>query len=204
VPRLDWRLTARLLLALTLLVAISRYAGTRIVEGLIPVYRAEIELVQDTYRIRVLELATVGADRVVRIEAGIARMTAVAGKVLDDDPRNVIRVSTLAANAYLPGLLGLGLMLAWPVPRGRLFGIRLLVGLPLLALVVLLDVPLLLLGGIHESLLLAAGAREFSPLVAWQAFMQAGGRYALAIAAGAMALMATSVEGEQNDSAPPA
>lgn len=192
-PRLDWRLAGRLLLALAVVVAVSRYAGGWIVEGLIPVYRTEIEALQDTYRIRVIEVATVGADRVVRIEAGIARMTVVGGKVLDDNPRNAIRVSTLAANAYLPALFGLGVLCAWPVPRARQFAIRLLVGLPLLGLIVLLDVPLVLLGGVQESLLFAAGAREFSPVVAWQSFLQAGGRYALAIAAAGAALIPISV-----------
>ncbi len=193
-PRLDWRLTARLLLALSVLVVISHYAGGWIVEGLLPVYRAEIEAVQDTYRIRILEVARVGADRVVRVEAGIARMTVVGGKVLDDDPRNTLRVSTLAANAYLPALLGLGLICAWPARRVRQFALRLLLGLPLLGLIVLLDVPFVLLGGMQDSLLVAAGAGDFSPLVAWQSFLQAGGRYALAIAAAGVALIASASE----------
>jgi hypothetical protein len=190
VPRLDLALASRFVLALAILIAVSHYAGVRIAEALLPLFRAEIEALQDNYRIRVLEVAALGSDRAVRVEVGIARITALGGKVLDDNPRNRIEVTTLATNTYLPALFGLSAMLVWPAARWRQLGVRLAVGLPLLAFIVLVDVPLVLLGGIQESLLEAAGAREFSPLVAWQAFMQAGGRYALAIAATVIGLTA--------------
>lgn len=187
--RLDLAFAARFLAALAALLAVVHLTADRIEETLIPVFRWEIETLQNTYRIRKVGVESAGADRVVCLDVGIARMMVVADKVLDDDPRNRVYVSMLAANVYVPTVLGLSLMLAWPAASLRHIGRRLLLGLLLLACIVLVDVPFVLLGLIRESLLMAAAGREFSLLVTWQVFLQGGGRYVLAVAAAAGAVM---------------
>ena len=66
--------------------------------------------------------------------------------------------------------------------------LRVALALPLLVLVVMLDVPTLLYGMIWYQEVSVLDPERFSPLVYWPDFMNAGGRFALTVAAVAVAI----------------
>ena len=67
-------------------------------------------------------------------------------------------------------------------------GIRLLVLLPLIAILIGIDMPVVLAGEIWHFILDALAPGTNSVLVTWKLFMQGGGRYALGFGAAILAV----------------
>ena len=77
----------RFVLALSVLLVLSHLYGKILATVLLPVFRWEITQLDDSYQVLDLTLSQQGADTVVRLEAGLARIIVLGGHVLQPDPR---------------------------------------------------------------------------------------------------------------------
>lgn len=179
----------RFVLACAALLAAGHVYGREIVAALLPLFRWELGLLDDHYRILFLGLATQGADSVVRLDVTLARPVIVGARVIEPDPRGFASATTLLGHVLQTAIVFLALLAAWPARRRAEYPWRLLAGIPLLFFVLMADVPFVLLGEIWALLSDHHAPGRFSPLLAWSGFLQSGGRIALALALGAGALM---------------
>jgi hypothetical protein len=187
-PGLDTGL--RFLLASVLLLALAQVFGQDIVATMLPVLRWELGRLDDHYRILFLGLTSQGADSVVRLDVTLARPVIAGARVILPDPRGIATVTTLAGHLLQPAILMLAVLAAWPARREAEYLLRAGCGLPLLVLLLMADVPFVLLAEIWSMFAESHAPGRFSPLVAWSAFLQSGGRLALALALSAFVVVA--------------
>lgn len=179
-PGLDTGL--RFLLACVLLLALARAFGDACVAALLPVFRWELGLLDDHYRILFLGLSSQGADSVVRLDVTLARPVIAGARVIVPDSRGIATVTTLAGHVLQPVILMLAVLAAWPARKRAEYLLRASCGLPLLVLLLMVDVPFVLLAEIWSMFMESHAPGRYSSLIAWSAFLQSGGRSALALA----------------------
>jgi len=173
-----WRFVA-CLLVLSLL---AYWHGADLTDRLLPAFRAEINWLDDTYRIDRLLVDTDGADQVVRIVVGLNRCVVLPDGAHCADPRGLASAATLVGHVTLPAILMLAIVLSWPVNAWREWIGRLLLWPASLALLWALDVPLTLWGLLWRLHVDAFVPGLFSPLLVWGQFLEGGGRMVLAVA----------------------
>lgn len=156
-----------------------------ITQALLPLFKSELTHLDDTFRIDGLYIDQDGADRVVRLNVGLAHPISLNGRTFRPDPRGRATASTLIGNLTLPCVLLIAVALAWPFARARELGIRLLVLPPALLLLCTLGIPFLLWAALWGLVLQVADPNRFSLLLAWSDFLLGGGNFALAMALGA-------------------
>ena len=180
----------RFVLALGVLLALSHVYGKSLTAALLPVFRWEIAHLDDTYEVLDLTLSQQGADTVVRLEVGLARIVLIGGRVLHPDPLARANVSTLAGHIAQPALLCFALIFAWPIRRATIeYPTRSLIAFIGIAVVVLMDVPFVLWAELWDIHVSALEPGRFSPLLIWRDFLQGGGRFVLGLAVGVLALV---------------
>lgn len=165
-----------------LLAALAGPAGPALAQGLLPLWRLELPLLDARWRLARLWIDQQGADQVVRAEFGLRGCVRLGARTLCDTGASAGDASTLVGNLCLPTVLLLALVLGWPTARRGEWprrAVALLVGLLLLWTV---DVPVTLIAsfwGLWRDALLPG---QPSLLIAWADFLQGGGRPALALA----------------------
>lgn len=181
----------RFVLALLVLLALNHAYGKLLTTALLPVFRWEIAQLDDAYRVLDLTLSRQGADTVLRLDVGMARDIVIGGQVLPDDPRARADVSTLAGHVTQPALLCLALILAWPARKAAIeYPLRALIVCAGIAPVLFADVPFVLWAEVWDIHVTAFEPGRFSPLLIWRDFLQGGGRFALGLAVGVLAVVA--------------
>ena len=180
----------RFVLALVLLLVLSHFVGKALTQALLPLLRWEIAQLDDNYRVLDLALAQQGADTVVRLEVGLARVQVFGAHVIYPDPRARATISTLAGYITQPVILCLVLILAWPARKNREYPLRALIAFIGIALVILADVPFVLWAELWDLHVSAFEPNRFSPLLIWKNFLQGGGRFVLGLAVGMLAIVA--------------
>ena len=181
----------RFVLALGVLLALSHVYGKFLTAALLPVFRWEITQLDDTYAVLDLTLGQQGADSVVRLEVGLARLLLIGDRVLYPDPLARADVSTLAGHIAQPALLCIALILAWPTRRATIeYPTRILIAGIGIAAVVLIDVPFVLWAEVWDIHVTALEPDRFSLLLLWRDFLQGGGRFVLGLVVGGLAVAA--------------
>jgi hypothetical protein len=185
-PRLKRRGSAglvwlgRLLLGLALLSAAAAWGGHTLMRALAPAQASLFHALNPD-----LQLVSYGqlpggqwaADVTLR------RILVLGQQLRHPDPRARANASLPIAQTWAGPVLLLAVAAAWPGGwRGTLR--RLVLALPLAALLLLVDAPLVLSGLIWQLLLDMMAADEWSVLVTIKSFLQGGGRIALALALG--------------------
>lgn len=188
----------RFVLALGVLLVLSHLYGKVLATALLPVFRWEITQLDDAYQVLDLTLSQQGADTVVRLEAGLARIIVLGGHALQPDPRARADVSTLAGHIMQPAILSLALILAWPTRKVIEYPVRVLIAAGGIAFVILADVPFVLWAALWDIHVSAFEPERFSPLLIWRDFLQGGGRFALGLAVGVLAVMAGQITFRRN------
>lgn len=179
-PGLDTGL--RFLLACVLLLTLAQVFSDDFVAALLPVFRWELGFLDDHYRILFLGLTSQGADSVVRLDVTLARPVIAGARVIVPDPRGIATVTTLAGHVLQPAILMLAGLAAWPVRQLHEYLARVVTGAVMLTLLLLVDVPFVLLAEIWSMFVDTHAPGRYSPLIAWSAFLQSGGRLVLALA----------------------
>ncbi len=153
---------------------------------LLPLFRAEFELLDDAFRIESLSVDRDQVDRVLRVQVSLARTLSVNGRTFYRDPRGRAQATTLLGNIWMPCVLLIAVTFAWPAPpsRGRM-AVRLLATPVALLLMCMASAPLILLASLRGILLQATGSASPSMLLIWSDFLLNGGIIVLPLVAGA-------------------
>jgi hypothetical protein len=181
-------IAVRLVLASILLLVLFLVLEQSIVEAILPLFRWELGQLDDRYRILFFGLATQSADGVIRLDVTLVRPVVVGTHVVMPDPRGFATVTTLSGNLLQPAVLMLALLAAWPARGSLEYLVRVACGLPLLILLLMADIPFVLLAQIWAMLVESHAPGQFSPLLTWSAFLESGGRMALALALAALTI----------------
>jgi hypothetical protein len=180
--------SAGLLLRFVLLSTVLGLCAWRAQESLsaalLPLLKAEIQWLEDTFRVDRLYLSREEGEPVVRLEVGLAHALTVNGQTYYPDPRGSAVSSTLLGNLTLPTVLLIATVFAVPGASAFAHLVRSVAMLPALLLLWTLGVPIILLAGLWRVVFAVAGPVQFSALLTWSDFLQAGGQNALAIGLG--------------------
>jgi hypothetical protein len=182
----DWRSgggIVRLLIVSVVVLALATISAKFLATALLPLYRSVFEWIGGDYRVLFFGLASQGADQVIRVDVTLAHAVVVGTQFVMPDPRGAANATTLIGNTIQPLAVGLIAAMAWPSARIRVLGLRLLILLPLLLIVTLFDIPFLLAGQLWGIFFDRLSPGSWSPLLAWNDFLQGGGRFALGLAA---------------------
>lgn len=166
--------------AVTLAWLVYRFE-THLLDGLVPLFRAEIKLLMPEFRLDYLDWKIDRNETVIALTATLIEHRVVLGRVLP--PGVSINVSTLAAHAWVHPVLMLSLLAAWPGIAWRRKPLLLLIGLPFVFLAELLDVPLMLWGALEDLIYWQLDPARLAESLGSriQHFLDGGGRYALSI-----------------------
>jgi hypothetical protein len=166
--------------AVTLAWLIYRFEAG-ILDGFVPLFRAEIKLLMPEFRLDDLDWKHERSETVIALTATLSDYRVVLGRVLP--PGVSLNASTLAAHAWVHPVLMLSLLAAWPGIAWRRKPLLLLTGIPFVFVAELLDVPLMLWGAVEDVLYWgvdpARAGESFGSAV--QHFLDGGGRYALSV-----------------------
>ena len=162
----------------------TRLWGGDCVEGMLPAFAAIFSLLDEQFRILLLQIGHQGADTVVRLQVTLARPLFLNGQLIMPDPRGLATVTTTIGTVLQAPIVCGALLLAWPATCADERLLRLLGALPALALLLAIDTPFILLASIWDLFVYSLESGRFSPLLIWQHFLIGGGRLALAITLG--------------------
>lgn len=179
------RIAVRVGIAIACLLPVMALFGEALVRLCLPAYRAVFDQVVPELRLIELTVDLEGADRVVRAEVTLDRVVVLGNRVFSPDIRGRAYASTLAMNAIQGPMVAILATVAWPARRRTQIVWRLLLVVPIAGSAMLVDAPCVLAAELWKILLDAAATDRWSALVAWNNFLQGGGRHALGIAIGA-------------------
>jgi hypothetical protein len=153
----------------------------------LPVFSGWLDLVDGTFHTLDLRVREINGELMIVRTAVPAVIHVLGGHVVAADPRSMLSASASAGIILQPLVLAAALLLAWPWRRLGELPVRILLAIPLMGAVLLLDVPTLLYGMLWNQEVSVLEPERFSLLITWTDFMNAGGRFALTIAAVAAA-----------------
>lgn len=180
----------RLIVLITVLLALGRIYGTAIVTPMLPALSWIIEAVDDRLRVDYAFIVNRSADTVIQLKVTPIRTLFLGDRMLMPDTHLHFDPTTLLGSVLQPVILLLAIVLAWPVTRFEVLPVRLLVASPMVLFLLIVNVPLGFVGVMQDF-------REYlpiapvTPLVYWNDFLQTGGPLALAIAASILVVSAT-------------
>lgn len=179
----------RLVILAVLLLTLGRVYGTAIVTPMLPALSWVIEAVDDRLQVDHAFIANRSADTVIQLKVTPIRMLFLGDRILMPDTKLHFDPTTMLGSVLQPVILLLAIILAWPTTHLRILPARLLLAVPVVALLLVTNVPLGFVGTMQDF-------REYlptapvPPLVYWNDFLQTGGPLALAIAAGILVVSA--------------
>lgn len=190
----------RLLLSAAVSLPLVVFYGEALVNSWLSAYWTVFSWVAADFKLLNLYIDHEGADRVVRAQVMWQHIVFIGDHVIYPDPRGTANASTLLAHALQGPLVAVLTTLAWPT-RGSIgqgpstrrwleWAARVVALPPLLAILVLIDMPVVLAGELWDLALDSLDPGSTSALVLWKQFMQGGGRYALGLAAGVLVILA--------------
>ncbi len=180
----------RMVISAALVLPLAILFAKPIATVLLPLYSWVLEGLADDYRILFLGLTTEGADRVIRLNVTIAHAIVVGDHLVFPNPHGVANASTLSGYILQPFSVGLIAILAWPARSWRIILLRVPFLMLLCLIETVLDIPLLLTGELWSLFLDNLAPGSWSPLTAWTAFLDNGGRLVLGIAAALYSIVA--------------
>ena len=179
----------RLVLFAAILLALGRVYGTAKVTPLLPALAWVIETVDDHFRVDRMSIVNRKADTYIELKVTPIRLLMRGHRVLIPDAKLFFAPSTLLGSVLQSIILFLAILLAWPCARLWAFFARLLLAVPMIALLLVTNVPL---GFVGVMLDFRQNYPDIpvAPLAYWNDFLQTGGPLALAIAASVLVVSA--------------
>lgn len=152
---------------------------------LLPMYRWELSQFGQDYQIQTLSLGESHGEAAVVLTL-LTRNSAIAGHFI---PAGIsITSSALVGYALQHPLLSLSVAVAWPASSLTHRMLRLCSALLLLLPVEIADIPIVLLGSVEDLLEANFYSSTGSLVVGWMNFMNGGGRLALSLFSGLVAV----------------
>ena len=190
-------LVARLALASALLLAAAHVQGRAVVALLLPALEGTLRWVADDFEILRMAFVTERDSLNLAVVARLDHVLVLGGRVIvPDGTQSFIVASTTVGTVLLPLLAALSLALAW-LARPLEMLLRLAIVAVLSAAVLLLDTPFSLAAWLWHTQLRQYEPERFSGLVSWNLFLNGGGRLALGLVAGALAIALASTLGRK-------
>ena len=182
----------RVIAACTLVLGAGHFIERRTVEALIPMYRATMSLLDTRFKMEDAAVVETGGNETLRFRANLARPITVDGHTLypfgwNGGPSGGIQVTNTVGGVLAYSALVLVVVLAWPAKRFKELGFRTLLIVPLLAVLLLIDIPITTPAAMWNSL------GEFLPTdgtgagigpsagTVWSRFMMGGGGFVIAL-----------------------
>ncbi|MBC7956150.1 MAG: hypothetical protein H7Y33_09810 [Cytophagales bacterium] len=182
-----WRTAVRLVLATALVLAAAHWVARDAVKLLLPVLAPVLGFVAGDFKIVRLEFVDERKNASIAALAVLERPLFLDGRAIVPDGSQVMVVGTTLGTVLQPLVVALVLVLAWPARWGEM-ALRLAIASALLAVVLLADTPFSLAAWLWDAQLKAYEPGRASPLVWWNVFLNGGGRLALGLIAGALAI----------------
>lgn len=179
----------RLIVLITVLLALGRIYGTAIVTPMLPALSRIIEAVDDRLQVDYAFIVNRSADTVIQLKVTPIRMLFLGDRMLMPDAQLHFDPTTLLGSVLQPVILLLAIVLAWPAARFRVIPARLLIAMPMIVLLLVVNVPLGFVG-VMQDFRDYLPVAPVTPLVYWNDFLQTGGPLALAIAAAILVVSA--------------
>ena len=172
---------------------LAQALSVRMVERLLPAFRAEIYALENNISIASLDVVQDGPSTRVRMRANLWRPVHINRSVVyplgsNGRPQGWYQVHLNTGGVLQASLLFLIVILSWPHRSLGEFALRLGLAFPLAALLLAVDAPLELLGNFHHVVLADVDPHPLQPLFIWDKFLEGGGNCVLALALGALAI----------------
>ncbi len=197
-PGTGWRRAAlRGLATLALLVLTTRYWGTAYIELLLPLYQEVLEMLPHGWQSVTTRLVMDGTERMVQ-----ARFLTLSGFEFSGvriPAGGAVTASTLMGHVLQHPVLLLTLWATWPLARWWHRAVALVPALAGLLVVEAVDVPLVLNGAMQDIMLVNLAPERLAgdPYVWAMHVMNTGGRLALTLAMGALAMLSVTAGGSR-------
>ncbi len=185
-------LLARLALASAVLLAAAHFHGRTAVALLLPALEATLRWAADDFEILRMAFVTERGSLNLAVMARLDHVLVLGGRVIvPDATQSFIVASTTVGTVLLPLLAALALALAWPARPLEML-VRLAVVCLLSTAVLMVDTPFSLAAWLWHTQLRQYEPERFSALISWNLFLNGGGRLALGLVAGALAIALAS------------
>lgn len=166
------------------LVAASAW-GTALVEALLPLTHTLLGWIDSRFGVLFLGVEHNWQDTVIRLRLSFTTAFFLGGQVVLPDPRGALWVTTPVGSLLQPLVIAPPMAAALPgqiVVRLTRLGLAALLALGFLVI----DLPVTLHAIAWDTLAYDVKLNDFSPLLAWNRFMQSGGRLGLGVLMGAI------------------
>lgn len=177
------RFALALALSFALTLAAAWWRGAELIEAMLPLTHTALVWIDDHFGILVLGVEHNWQDTVVKLRLNFVKLLVLGSQVVQPNPKGWLEVVTPVGNMLQPLVIAPAIAAALPgrfVARLLRFGLAALLALGFLAI----DLPVTLYAVAWDMLAYSAGLNDFSPLLAWNQFMQSGGRLGVALALG--------------------
>ncbi|MBI1396235.1 MAG: hypothetical protein GC151_09680 [Betaproteobacteria bacterium] len=180
---------ARLVLGTALVLPVALFLATPITRALLPAYRAAFATaLGHAFEVTGVRLAHDGGHHVVRVDVRLANVAVVGEHVLYPEADATANASTPVANALHLPAVALLLAMAWPFAGWREWLSRCVIAVAVSVPLMLLDAPFVLAAALWGGIADVLAPGRLSPLLAWAAFVDGGGRFLLGACAGLLAV----------------
>lgn len=199
--------------ACVLLIPILLHFAEVLVEPLLPLFEWVIGICSAEFRILKFGLIGINGDIVIQMQVTLAKPVFIGTQYLAPDSRGVAEVSTSVNHIFQVSVMFLAFTLTWAYQNnginkqnitarndGVLFSrvfnklvLRMIIGLPILALIIMIDSPLVMLASLWRMILQNLALDNFSALIVWDAFLEGGGRLVLGLVAGMLTVWLTDI-----------
>jgi hypothetical protein len=183
----------RTFLASALVLGVFHFCQRPIVEPMIPVFHSAIRLLATEFTITSAEIAKEGPNETVRFRANLSSPVDYAGHMLypfgwNGVPNGGFQITRTLGSVLEYSALLLIVILAWPAPRAWEIGVRLALAVPLMALLILIDVPFTVVADLWSLLRDEFDPHGFCGWQVWSRFLMGGGGLLLACVMAAVAI----------------
>lgn len=162
--------------------------GQSLLEVLTPLFKWAIVHLDANYRVTSFELKQQGHDVVYVLQVKLAQLVIVGSQFVVPHENGLANASTMASHVWQMSVMFLSVLFAWPIKNVLQVMLRILLGFPILLLVLLCDTPFALLAAIWAMMLQELDPHRFSILLAWNDFLEAGGRLVIGMVSGVFTL----------------
>ena len=174
----------KFLFASLALILVLHWYGAFLLQWLIPLFKWQIHLMDDQYQLIDLSIKNVGTEQAFSLHVSLAKPLILGGQFIVPDERGTATVSSSVAHVWQMVVIFLAMLVAWPVERYSDYWRRVAVGLPVLIIILMLDIPFSLLATLWRLILDRLSLEQFSSLLLWNDILESGGRLVLGLVGG--------------------
>jgi hypothetical protein len=136
-----------------------------------------------------LSIDNLRQEHVIALQVTLKKTMFIGGRFIFPNPQGVASATSIVGHVWQMVVIFLSVIFAWPTRKISLCALRIIIGLPFLAVILLLDIPFMLLAALEGLILQQLQIQTFSPLILWGDFLGGGGRLALGLVAGALSVL---------------